>query len=299
MENKHKIIAGALFTAGLISGFLNAVNSADAANVNTDVKTVISQNKEQMKMNREGIKENRMALNWQYQSQHKQIFDHIETLSEDEKTKLKALFEAHRLEMEEFKKSEWLPREANDWTTAEEKQVILDKMKEKHTAFIAEIKAITSNEEVLNFIDNMEIMMVENNAIRNENKNIRMENKEIRGENKDIRMENKEWKKENMEKTMKNTENKAEMKKQGLNISVEGKAKVEEFYVSFKDKFATKLDALSVDKLEQLNKTIDTYMKKASKESTIVYQLMALKKLINDKLSEDIENLNIESLLDL
>jgi len=301
MFNKKSIAVLTVWalTAGMM---INAVNADEVSNTTTSTSNVQSVeqkgkmgqfkpqmeqmkgNKEMIKWNQSQIKENRQ----EFKSENGTIFDKIAWLSEDEKVKLKELFDSHKVEMDALHK-EMMSIDKTTLTT-EQKTAFVEKNKALHLAFVEKVKSITSNEEVLKFVEAKWAMI-------SQNKDIRVENKELRQENKDIRSDVKEQRGDmKMEKVM-NKEVKKPVAQVWFNLTDAGKLKVEEYSATFKEKFSTRLDAFSVEKLETLNKTIDKYLSKTKKEGNVVYQLLALKKLVNEKLSSSVETLDVETLL--
>lgn len=224
-------------------------------------KMEMKENKEKIKENRETIKENLKD----FKQENWTVAKYMSWLTQEQKDSLLSLREERQKEVNEIlaKIKAWNLTE----TESAELKAKLNTISEEYLAKVKEI--VWDNEELLNFFQLRTEVFKENQELRQENKTTRNDVKETRTEIKDTK-----------------------------------KALKDKYKIVFAKKLEWKLDNLSTDKIKAIIEKVDTLIAKykesdlsQDKKEKLTAQLESIKEILNDKLTESEDLINVDDLL--
>ena len=224
-------------------------------------KMEMKENKDKIKENRETIKDNLKN----FKDENWTVAKYMSWLTQEQKDSLLSLREERQKEVNKIlvKIKAWNLSEAEIAELKTELNTISDE-------YLAKVKEVVwDNEELLKFFQLRTELFKENQELRQENKTTRNEVKETRTEIKDTK-----------------------------------KALRDKYKAVFSKKLEWKLDNLSADKIKAIIEKVDTLIAKYNesdlsqdKKDKLVAQLESIKAILQDKLTESEDLINVDELL--
>lgn len=224
-------------------------------------KMEMKENKDKIKENRETIKDNLKN----FKDENWTVAKYMSWLTQEQKDSLLSLREERQKEVNEIlvKIKAWNLSE----TEIAELKTELNTISDEYLAKVKEV--VWDNEELLKFFQLRTELFKENQELRQENKTTRNEVKETRTEIKDTK-----------------------------------KALRDKYKAVFSKKLEWKLDNLSADKIKAIIEKVDTLIAKYNesdlsqdKKDKLVAQLESIKAILQDKLTESEDLINVDELL--
>lgn len=224
-------------------------------------KMEMKENKDKIKENRETIKDNLKN----FKDENWTVAKYMSWLTQEQKDSLLSLREERQKEVNEIlvKIKAWNLTE----TEIAELKTELNTISDEYLAKVKEV--VWDNEELLKFFQLRTELFKENQELRQENKTTRNEVKETRTEIKDTK-----------------------------------KALRDKYKAVFSKKLEWKLDNLSADKIKAIIEKVDTLIAKYNesdlsqdKKDKLVAQLESIKGILQDKLTESEDLINVDELL--